>query len=207
MDKFSDSLVPISGLQHFVFCKRQCALIHIERLWTENHYTAEGQVLHQRVHSDQVESRKIKRIENSLEVSSKELGLLGKTDSVEFYHDGSIILVEYKRGRPKKHHADKVQLCAQALCLEEMLDTHIGKGYLFYGQIKRRQEVIFDADIREETKNLAREYSDFIKAGITPEAVYTDKCKHCSLIDLCLPQMFDRGNVRSYMHMFMGEDG
>lgn len=206
MDKFSNTLVPISGLQHFAFCKRQCALIYIEQLWAENHYTAEGRVLHERVHSDQVESRKIKRIENSLEVCSKELDLLGKTDRVEFYQDGSIILVEYKRGCPKRNHADKIQLCAQALCLEEMLGAHIGQGYLFYGQTKRRQKVIFDTQMREETKNLAREYSDFIKAGITPEAVYTDTCRHCSLIDLCLPRMFNQGDVRSYMRRFMGED-
>ncbi|MBP8986033.1 MAG: CRISPR-associated protein Cas4, partial [Syntrophobacterales bacterium] len=132
-----EDLLQLSALQHFLFCPRQCALIHIEQIWEENLYTIEGELLHQRSHSGKAEERPMKRTEFGMPIRSLELGLSGKTDAVEYKADGGIVPVEYKRGRPKKGREDEVQLCAQALCLEEMLGVSIPEGALFYGKVRR----------------------------------------------------------------------
>ena len=138
--------IPLSALQHYLYCPRQCAQIHLDRAWEENVFTAEGRILHERAHSGETESRKTVRTVTSLALSSKRLGISGVADVVEF-HEGKgswqPYPVEYKRGRPKKSDADRVQLCAQALCLEEMLDIPVPEGALFYGQTRRRETVRF----------------------------------------------------------------
>lgn len=182
-------LLPISALQHLLYCERQCALIHVEQVWAENHFTAEGNVMHEKAHDGPDELKAGVRIVRGLDVKSELLGLSGQCDVVEFDAHGSVLPVEYKRGKPKAHRADEVQLCAQALCLEEMLGTAIPEGRLFYGQTRRRTDVIFDAELRELTKETAQRLHELIANRETPPAVYEErKCDACSLIELCMPQ-------------------
>lgn len=191
-----DDLLPISGLQHLIFCERQCALIHIEQAWAENRFTAEGRIMHERVHNADRESRGDIRVEYGMPLRSLRLGLVGQADVVEFHRkkqkDGKELWlpfpVEYKRGRPKKDNSDRVQLCAQAMCLEEMLKTSIPGGALFYGKTRRRQDVVFDPLLREETEHAARRFHELVRRGETPKAVYQKRCEKCSMVDLCLPK-------------------
>lgn len=188
-----DDLVPLSALQHFLFCERQCALIHIERLWVENVLTAEGRVMHRRVDEDSGESRGDVRIARGVRLRSLELGLTGKSDVVEFHRDPSDVSVwtpfpvEYKRGKPKVGREDEVQLCAQALCLEEMLEVTIPRGALFYGRTRRRFDVDFDAGLRELTHDVAERVHELLRSGRTPIARREPKCERCSLLGVCLP--------------------
>ena len=163
-----NDLLPISALQHLGFCPRQCALIHIEQIWTENLFTAEGRGLHEKVHGTDTESRQDIRIVRGLRVCSLELGVVGQVDVVEFHEaETGIELpneagfwrpfpVEYKRGRTKVDDCDRVQLCAQAMCLEEMLGSKIEYGAIFYGRPRRRERVKFEASLRQKTESLAR---------------------------------------------------
>lgn len=187
---------PLSALQHFSFCARQCALIHLERLWAENTRTAEGRVMHERAHDAGTESRGTLRIARALPIQSTTLGVHGVADVVEFHRqsDGSWrpFPVEYKRGRPKHHSADKIQLCAQALCLEESLHTAVPAGALFYGETHRRLDVIFDESLRTETRDLARRMLAMLSAGRTPAPEFGPKCRACSLLALCQPQAVKR---------------
>lgn len=187
-----DDLIQLSALQHFVFCERQCALIHIEQIWSENLFTAEGRIMHDKVDTADRESRGLKRIDYGVPLRSLKLGLVGKADVVEFHRmdDGTWMPypVEYKRGKPKTDDCDKVQLCAQALCLEEMLNVYIPEGALFYGQTRRREDVAFDEKLRRETAHAAGKVHELIASGITPKAVYSKKCESCSLLTICLPK-------------------
>lgn len=190
------NLLPISALQHLIFCERQCALIHIEQVWSDNEFTAEGNILHERTHEGPDESRPGVRITRGLPVRSLELGLSGQCDVVEFHQDsGNVLLVEYKRGKPKSHAADKVQLCAQALCLEEMLNRRVESGALFYGKRRRRTDVSFDENLRRLTRDSAIRLHALITSVITPPAAREKKCETCSLLSLCLPDAlrFRRG--------------
>lgn len=187
-----EEYLSLSALQHMIFCKRQCALIHIEQLWVENQFTAEGRIMHERVdRGDNAEKGRV-RIEYSLPLKSSLLGVTGKADVVEFHKqsDGqwTPYPVEYKRGKPKKDNCDKVQLCAQAICLEEMVGTDIEQGALFYGKIKRREEVIFTSALRQETLEIAQELHKLFREGKTPEPEYSKKCDTCSFVDACLPK-------------------
>jgi len=185
-----DRLLPISALQHLLFCERQCALIHIEGLWVENRLTAEGRQLHERAHDAPDETRAGVRIARGLDLRSLHLGLIGKSDVVEFrLTDGKRVPfpVEYKRGRPKAHDADRVQLCAQALCLEEMLGVDVPCGALYYGATRRRLDVPFDAALRELTATTAQRLHTLIGGGRTPRAMREPRCDQCSLIGVCLP--------------------
>jgi CRISPR-associated exonuclease Cas4 len=186
-----EDLIQLSALQHFMYCERQCALIHIEQLWSENLFTAEGRIMHDKVDSAHRESRGKIRIEYGVPLRSLRLGLIGKADVVEFHRkDDSIWMpfpVEYKRGKPKPDDCDKVQLCAQAICLEEMLNVEIPEGALFYGQTRHRKDVVFDKKLRMETEDTATKVHELIASGITPKAEYSEKCKLCSLLNLCLP--------------------
>lgn len=188
-----DDLLPLSALQHLLFCERQCALIHIEGVWAENRLTVEGQHLHQRAHEGPDETRSGIRLARGLPLRSLRLGLVGKADVVEF-HPGEgpesrprPFPVEYKRGQPKSHDADRVQICAQALCLEEMLGIAVPAGALFYGRTRRRLDVSFDAALRRLTEETARRLHALVVEGQTPKAVREPKCDSCSLLDLCLP--------------------
>ncbi len=198
---FSESdLLPLSALQHICFCERQCALIHVEQVWMENRFTAEGRIMHERVDSGKTESRGNVRVAFALSLRSLRLGLVGKADVVEFHREkapgGGIIWrpfpVEYKRGRPKKNSCDKIQLCAQAICLEEMLGIEIPAGALFYGKTRRRQEVGFDEALRAATADAARKLHALVSSGRTPAPVYTAKCENCSFLGTCLPKTMGR---------------
>lgn len=183
-------LVPISALQHLLYCPRRCALIHIERQWSENRFTAEGRLLHERADAGRPERRAGVRIERSVAVRSRRLGVSGVADVVEMRgDDGSPYPVEYKRGRPRGNRADEVQLCAQALCLEEMLGGLVPEGALFYGRSRRRRVVVFDGELRELTERVARDVRRLINGGDTPAAIYEpQKCEACSLKELCQPR-------------------
>lgn len=207
-----EDLLPVSALQHLVFCERQCALIHLELIWNENLFTAKGRVMHERVDKGGDESRGEVKIKYGLQLRSLEMGLYGKADAVEFYRDSARrktpwqpYPVEYKRGQPKVDDCDKVQLCAQALCLEEMLDTEIPAGALFYGKIRRRQEILFDRELREKTKNAAVRLHELINGGVTPPALYTPKCRSCSLIDQCMPESMGSRSVKDYLDKMVWE--
>ena len=191
-----DDLLPISALQHLQFCDRQCALIHIEQIWIENLFTAQGRVLHERAHSEVSESRKDVRVEFGMPLRSLRLGLIGKADIIEFHRqpDGQRqpVPVEYKRGKNKIENCDKVQLCAQALCLEETLNVNISGGAIFYGKERRRTDVEFNAALRKETEDAVGRLHALIRGGITPKAVYKPACDSCSLMSYCLPQTMER---------------
>jgi CRISPR-associated exonuclease Cas4 len=196
----ASDLVPISALQHFVFCPRQCALIHIEQTWVENRLTAQGRLLHDRVHQADSENRPGVRTVRGLALRSYRLGLIGQADVVEFHRgDDGIPFsdadglwrpfpVEYKRGKPKADDCDAVQLCAQAMCLEEMLGTDIRRGAFFYGRPRRRQEIEFTEPLRRRTEDIAGQVHRLIQQGVTPTVPYTTKCKNCSLYERCLPK-------------------
>lgn len=229
-----DQLLPLSALQHWLYCPRQCGLIHLEQVWAENKFTAEGQVLHHKAHEGPDESKAGVRITRSLPVRSFALGISGQCDIVEFRAaDGgdlrseisdlrgrvsesapdvaegdlksqisdlkcthSVRPVEYKRGKPKSHRADEVQLCAQAMCLEEMLGVAVSSGCLFYGENRRRTVVEFDAELRQLVTESAAALHAMIDSRQTPLAEYdARRCDACSLIDLCQPKSlrFKRG--------------
>ncbi|MEI6985547.1 MAG: CRISPR-associated protein Cas4 [Rhodospirillaceae bacterium] len=189
MSDDDDSFAPLSALQHLVYCPRQCALIHLEQAWAENRWTAEGRVLHEKVDEIGSETRGDLRIARGLTVVSRRLGLSGRADVVEFRRrpDGvwQPFPVEYKRGRPKTHDADRVQLCAQALCLEEMLGVLVPDGALFYGQPRRREAVSFDSALRDRTESLAAELARLFVDGKIPPPVADERCTRCSLAEIC----------------------
>lgn len=195
-------LLPLSGIQHFLFCRRQWALIHVERQWQENALTAQGRIMHKR--TDQpflTETRPGKIISRALSIASYSLGFSGICDVVEFIQspegvhlperDGLYrpIPVEYKRGKEKQDQIDTAQLCAQAICLEEMLAIEIPKGYLFYGQTKHRVEVELTEKLRELVKSTALEMHAYFARGYTPRVKKSKACRSCSLANLCLPTL------------------
>ncbi len=204
MSYSEDDLIMISALQHFAFCPRQCALIHIEQVWTESGLTAEGRIMHEKVHEEQRESRGAVRIEYGIPLRSLRLGLIGKADVVEFHRIGKgawqPFPVEHKRGKPKPDHSDKIQLCAQAVCLEEMLSVPVAEGALFYGRTRRRLDVAFDEALRRETEEAADKVRQLIASGVTPPPVYGKRCESCSLIGECLPKKMEkRSSVKRYL--------
>lgn len=196
MDALDKDLLPISALQHLRFCPRQCAFIHIERLWVENRLTAEGRALHETVHAPGATSRGGVRTARALVLRSRALGLQGVADVVEFHPTPgggeTPFPVEYKRGKPKENNADAIQLCAQALCLEEMLGVPVPEGALFYGQTKRRLTVAIDQSLRSETARLAADLHALIASGRTPAPEYAQRCYQCSFYDICKPQALRR---------------
>ncbi len=223
-DRFDDDqLLALSGLQHLVYCKRQWALIHLEGQWAESGLTADGRLLHERTDVTETEVRGNKRIARGLRLRSLQLGLVGRADVVEFRriqagdsHQGIIlddaegfwqpVPVEYKRGKPKPDSRDEVQLCAQALCLEEMLDTPINKGILFYGEPRRRETVELAETLRIQTKDLTKRLHRLMEKGETPPP--TDdrgKCRRCSLRKLCLPKAARKKSARNYMNTSINE--
>jgi len=205
-----EDLIQLSALQHMVFCSRQCALIHIEQVWSENRLTAEGRLMHERTHEEGGESRGNVRIERAVMLRSLRLGLVGMADVVEFHRleDGrwQPFPVEYKHGKPKVDDCDKVQLCAQAICLEEMLNVEIPGGALFYGKTRRRLDVAFDSDLRQETESIARQTHELILSGRTPPPVYGKHCESCSLLEGCLPKkMQKKRSVKAYLSRMLSD--
>lgn len=181
-----DALIPLSALQHHLFCPRQCALIHVEQIWAEDGATAEGRILHERVDAAGSDRRLGVRTVRALSIRSLALGVAGRADAVEFHGDQPFP-VEYKRGRPKAHRADEVQLCAQAICLEEMFGQPVPEGALFYGEVKRRTPVALDAALRALTARVAQEARANIAAGRTPPPIPMPGCRACSLNAHCRP--------------------
>jgi len=213
-----DDLLPISALQHLIFCQRQCALIHIEGLWAENRLTVEGRHLHDKAHDAGGENRVGVRIARALPLVSYQLGLTGVADVVEFHTDkprdagppasrGSpgptperTVPVEYKRGKPKRDNSDRVQLAAQAIALEEMLHTTIEQGAIFYGRTRRRLDVPIDQALRQFTRDTADRLHELIRSRRTPSAELMPKCKQCSLFNLCLPHAGHRASVERWFN-------
>lgn len=187
-----EALIPLSALQHYLFCPRQCALIHVEQLWAEDAATAEGRLLHEKADSGRPERRPGVRIARGVALRSVALGVSGKADVVEFHGSGGAprgipFPVEYKRGKPKAHQADEVQLCAQAICLEEAFGVPVSEGALFYGETRRRQTVAFDDALRTLTAQTAAAARAMIAAQVTPAPVHMPACRRCSLEALCQP--------------------
>ena len=213
-----DDCLMISGLQHFRFCRRQWALIYIEQQWAENLRTTEGALLHKRAHDEQLrESRGDTIITRSLHVYSLTLGLSGQCDVVEFHRDERGVPlhgyegtwlpypVEYKRGHAKQDGCDELQLCAQAMCLEEMLCCSIPEGALFYGEPRRRTVVFFTPELRETVRRDSDEMHQLYHRGHTPKAKPSKSCSACSLKELCLPQLVRRESVQTYLRRAMEE--
>lgn len=199
-----DDLLPLSAVQHLFFCERQCALIHIEQLWDENLFTAQGRIMHEKVHSETAERRRDIRVEYGMPLRSLKLGLSGKADLIEFHRqrDGSWrpFPVEFKRGRNKPDNRDKVQLCAQAICLEEMMSLSVPQGAIYYGKERHRTEVEFGESLRQDTEQTAARLHRLIESGKTPPPVYEEKCDTCSLFSLCLPKTLEKKtSVRQYL--------
>ena len=181
--------IALSALQHMLYCPRQCALIHNEQQWAENEFTAEGRILHERVDTGIQERRGDVTTARNVPLRSRRLGVVGFADLVEMRSGKRPHPVEYKRGKPKAHRADEVQLCAQAMCLEEMLDTSVPEGALFYGQNRRRKVVAFDKALRALTEEVATATHSLIASGETPPATYEKrKCSKCSLVQICQPR-------------------
>jgi len=191
-----DEFIPISALQHYLYCPRQCALIHVEQLWAESKHTAEGRLLHERVDKPRADKRRGVRTVTAMPLAHTALRLSGIADVVEFHQTETgekAYPVEYKRGRPKAHSADEVQLCAQALCLEVMLSQSLSEGALFYGETRRRLTVVFDDALRDLTTATIEATRNMILSGTTPTADYAPRrCDACSLIDLCQPRLLGR---------------
>jgi CRISPR-associated exonuclease Cas4 len=198
-----EDLLPLSALQHLAFCERQWALIHLEQQWAESRLTVEGRQIHECAHEGRDELRDGIRICRGLRLRSLRMGLTGVADVVEF-HPHSLgparpYPIEYKRGKPKPGRWDEVQLCAQALCLEEMLTVSVSEGAIFYGQPRRRMGVHFDSSLRTETERLAIRLHELQNVGVTPPAVFAQHCEKCSLKDLCLPEQTAGAQASTYL--------
>ena len=213
-----EDLLPLSGIQHFAFCRRQWALIHLEQQWQENLRTVEGNLLHQRAHDASLRERRGDLlILRALSIVSNALGLSGQCDVVEFHassegvplhgEDGLWLPfpVEYKRGRPKAHQADELQLCAQAMCLEEMLCCAVPEGALYYGEPRRRTVVPFTPELRGQVQDNLKEMHELYKRRHTPKVKPSKACNACSLKVLCLPKLMGRKRVADYLAAAMEE--
>lgn len=207
-----DDYLMLSGIQHFLFCRRQWALIHIEQQWEENVRTIEGQHLHKKADQPFIrEKRGDKLIVRAMPVKSRQLRITGVCDVVEFIRssDGVELAgtegkflplpVEYKRGKPKNDDSDILQLTAQALCLEEMLLCEVGTGYLFYNEMKHRVEVPITKENRVKVESIVSEMYDYFRRSYTPKVKTGTFCKSCSLQHLCLPNMMSKRSVKSYI--------
>jgi len=182
--------VLISALEHYSYCPRQCALIHVEQTYDENMYTMRGKLMHERVDSGDAEANRGIATQRAIPLWSERYGLRGKADAVE-WHAGVPYPVEYKVGRRKGEHTD-IQLCAQALCLEEMLGVAVPRGAVYYGATRRRHEVVFDAALRQRTLELTTAIRAMLVAQQLPDAPNDARCTHCSLIHACLPDVVGR---------------
>jgi CRISPR-associated exonuclease Cas4 len=187
-----DDFIQLSAIQHYSYCPRQCALIHLDMAWSENVFTTEGRLLHTKADSGGIETRSDVKTVTRLSLRSVRYGVSGIADVVEFHRRNGDWLpfpVEYKRGRPKKHDSDRIQLCMQALCLEEMLSVSVPCGALFYGKIRRREEVKFSLDLREKASDMAQKVHELLRQTTLPPPADDERCPACSLLDLCLPHV------------------
>ncbi|MDR1947520.1 MAG: CRISPR-associated protein Cas4 [Desulfovibrio sp.] len=210
MPEYSEEdFIQLSALQHYSYCPRQCALIHLDMVWSENVFTAEGRLLHDKVDSGKTEIRGNVKTATGLRLCSFRHGVSGTADVVEFHHQNGGWLpfpVEYKHGRPKKHDSDRLQLCMQALCLEEMLSVAVPRGALFYGKTRRREEVEFSEELRSETVALVRDVHVLLRQTVLPPPADDERCPGCSLSDVCLPHLHAGGRrVASYLNSLWKE--
>ena len=218
MEYAEDDYLMISGIQHFRFCKRQWALIHIEQQWVENEYTVIGELMHKKAHDPYLtEKRKDVIITRALPVASREMGVTGECDVVEFHrcedgirlhgHRGmfSVYPIEYKKGKPKSTEEDKLQLTAQAMCLEEMFSTQIPEGALFYGETKRRETVEITQELREEVRAMFQEMHQYYERKYTPKVKTGKGCTACSLKEICMPRLSKTSSVKRYMEQVFQE--
>jgi len=209
----------LSGIQHFIFCRRQWALIHIEQQWSENYRTVDGHIFHEKAHSNIMpEKRGDIIISRSMPVLSRQLGVTGVCDVVEFHRDKNgisvnglenkykISPVEYKRGKPKDNDSDILQLVGQAICLEEMLCCNIETGYLYYGEIRHREQVDINQDLRKKVYDIFKEMHDLYTRKYTPKVKSNNSCKSCSLIDICLPKLCKKQSIKDYMNKYLKEE-
>ncbi len=197
-----DDFIMISALQHYVYCPRQCGLIHVDDAWNENLFTTRGNIFHDKVDTDTYESRGSKKTVRGLRIHSSRLGITGRCDVVEFIEsvNGEVIMpVEFKSGEPKNDISDKVQLCAQAFCLEEMLNTKINQGAFFYGKIRRRNIIEIDYELRIQTENIISAVREIVTTKIIPKAEYNAKCRNCSLLDICQPKAMNKNKLNQYL--------
>ena len=217
MDFNDEDFLQLSGLQHFKFCRRQWALIHIENQWAENYRTTDGAILHENAHNGAfTESRGNFLITRDMRIFSRTLGVSGACDVLEFRRDERGIPlkdreglwqpypVEYKRGKPKEGTEDALQLCGQAMCPEEMLCCEIPRGALYYGEPRRRTEVDFIPELRQEVRALVEEMHALYARGSTPKVKPTKGCNACSLKELCLPKLMRNKSVSAYLRGAMG---
>lgn len=218
MEYSEDDYLMISGIQHFKFCRRQWALIHIEQQWAENEHTVIGKIMHKRVHDPYLtEKRKGVITARALPVSSRKMGVSGECDMVEFHvcqdgirlygHRGmySIYPIEYKKGKSKLSDEDRLQLAAQAMCLEEMFSTKVPEGAVFYGETRRRESVEITEALREEVCRMFQEMHKYYERRYTPKVKYTKACGACSLKDICLPRLGKFVSAKTYIGQMLEE--
>ncbi|MEG1441698.1 MAG: CRISPR-associated protein Cas4 [Oscillospiraceae bacterium] len=209
----------ISGLQHFIFCRRQWALVHIEQQWQENSDTIKGDLFHKQTHDEtKIKKRGDLLIASGMRIVSHYLGITGQCDTVEFHksqkgislfgYDGKwdVYPIEYKKGKPKEHDADKLQLCAQAMCLEEMLACKIDEGSLFYGETRHRLKIEISDELRCLVKDTIKEMRKMIDRGYTPKPKKQKGCNSCSIKDLCVPGLEKTELVKSYITSHITEE-
>ena len=219
MEYTEDDYLMISGIQHFKFCRRQWALIHVEQQWAENVHTVMGELMHKKVHDPYLtEKRKDTILVRALPVSSRTMGVSGECDLVEFHkcddgiwlhgHRGTYLIypVEYKKGKAKSTDADRLQLAAQAMCLEEMFSATVSAGALFYGETRRREVVEFTDDLRDEVRDMFEEMHQYFRRGYTPKVKTGKMCSSCSLKELCLPKLNKPVSARSYIAQMLKEE-
>lgn len=212
MDYKEEDYLMLSGIQHFAFCRRQWALIHIEQQWQENERTAEGELLHERAHDTwATEKRSDVITSRGLSVQSRTMGISGSCDIVEFHraeegvplygHRGlfRVYPIEYKRGKPKDIPIDMLQLTAQAMCLEEMLSAEIAEGAIYYGEIRHREKILFTEDLRTQVRKYFQEMHQLFDKQYTPNVKWSKSCNACSLNDICMPKLGKTPSVKEYV--------
>jgi len=212
-----EEFIQLSALGHIMVCERQCALIHIEMIWEDNFFTADGSLLHERVHSGKGELRGDVYIARTVDLQSFELGVVGKADVVEFHRSEQGVKIpgrsglwipypiEYKRGTNKPHRADEVQLCAQAMCLEEMLGIEVPEGALFYGRPRRRKSVFFTPELRQLTCDAAERAHRLISSGTVPPPKPGPYCRSCSLVEVCMPELVGKRSAKRFLSRIFRE--
>lgn len=218
MEYKEEDFLLLSGIQHYAFCKRQWALIHIEQQWAENLRTVEGQIFHEKTHDNMIkEKRGDLIVSRGMSIFSRLLGLTGVCDVVEFHRNSNginifgregkylPIPIEYKKGKPKEDDADVMQLCAQVMCLEEMLLCDIKEAFLFYGETKRRVKVVLNNELREKVKLVSKEMHELYAKRHTPKVKLSKACKACSLVDICIPKLCKNPSVIHYIKKTISE--
>ena len=219
MEYAEDDYLMISGIQHFKFCRRQWALIHVEQQWAENEHTVIGELMHKKAHDPYLtEKRKDLLVVRALPVSSRTMGVSGECDIVEFRkcedgvklhgHRGfySIYPIEYKKGKPKYSEEDILQLTAQAMCLEEMFSTTVTEGAIFYGETRRREVVVITEELKNEVCQTFEEMHQYYERRYTPKVKMGKHCTSCSLKELCMPRLAKTGSVKNYMDQALMEE-